>query len=41
VETDVLFTHRPRERHEPLLAAARARDGDVLRAAMTRREHSG
>jgi DNA-binding GntR family transcriptional regulator len=35
METDVLFTHTPRERHEPLLAAARARDSDVLRAAMT------
>lgn len=35
IETDVLFTRSPRERHEPLIAAARARDGDALRAAMT------
>lgn len=35
METDVLFTRSPRERHEPLLAAARARDGEALRAAMT------
>jgi DNA-binding GntR family transcriptional regulator len=35
METDVLFTHSPRERHQPLLAAARARDGEILRAAMT------
>jgi DNA-binding GntR family transcriptional regulator len=35
METDVLFTRSPRERHEGLLAAARARDGKALRAAMT------
>jgi DNA-binding GntR family transcriptional regulator len=34
METDVLFTRSPRERHEPLLAAARERDGEALRAAM-------
>jgi DNA-binding GntR family transcriptional regulator len=34
LETDVLFTHTPRERHEPLLAAARERDRATLRAAM-------
>ncbi len=36
METDVLFTHSPRERHERLLAAAAARDAEGLRAAMTR-----
>jgi DNA-binding GntR family transcriptional regulator len=35
METDVLFTRSPRQRHEPLLTAARARDGDALRTAMT------
>jgi DNA-binding GntR family transcriptional regulator len=35
METDVLFTRSPRERHEPLLAADRTRDGEALRAAMT------
>lgn len=35
LETDVLFTRSPRERHQPLLAAARARDGAALRAGMT------
>jgi DNA-binding GntR family transcriptional regulator len=34
LETDVLFTRSPRARHEPLLAAARARDGEALRSAM-------
>jgi DNA-binding GntR family transcriptional regulator len=34
IETDVLFTHTPQERHEPLLAAARGRDGEALRVAM-------
>jgi DNA-binding GntR family transcriptional regulator len=35
METDVLFTRSPRARHERLLAAARARDGEGLRVAMT------
>lgn len=35
IETDVLFTRGPRERHDPLLAAARGGNGDALRAAMT------
>jgi DNA-binding GntR family transcriptional regulator len=35
IETDVLFTRTPRERHEPLLVAARARDGELLRSTMT------
>lgn len=35
METDMLFTHSPRERHERLLAAAQARDAERLRATMT------
>ncbi len=35
IETDVPFTRSPRERHEPLLAAARAGDREQLRSAMT------
>ena len=35
METDVLFTRSPRERHEPLLVAARARDDERLRSTMT------
>jgi DNA-binding GntR family transcriptional regulator len=35
METDVLFTRSPHERHEPLLVAARAGDGERLRSAMT------
>jgi DNA-binding GntR family transcriptional regulator len=34
IETDVLFTRSPRERHEPLLVAARAGDGELMRSTM-------
>ncbi|MGI8712000.1 MAG: GntR family transcriptional regulator [Solirubrobacteraceae bacterium] len=34
IETDVLFTRSPRDRHRPLLDAARARDSRRLRAAV-------
>jgi DNA-binding GntR family transcriptional regulator len=35
IETDVLFTRTPRERHAPLIDAASRRDPDALRARMT------
>jgi DNA-binding GntR family transcriptional regulator len=34
-ETDVLFTRSPRERHQPLLDAARTRNRPTLRKALT------
>jgi DNA-binding GntR family transcriptional regulator len=40
IETDVLFTHSPHDRHAPLLAAARAPDGAALGAAIGAHLHS-